>query len=431
MRTLFLIRPLVLAGLLCSLFFRTGFTQTVKTWTLAECLELAKVFHPVARQPELLSRIHELDDQQVRASRLPRLELLGSAGVQSEPIRFPFELPGVPSLDLPIYNARTFVRAEYALYDGGLAKARSSRGRAELQAELSRVAVDLHALNEEVTRVYFQLLLLREKEHIVEAARESLRARLAQTRALVRNGVLLQGQAEKLEVRDLELEAELAGLRAGREAARASLSALIGQPVAEADRFALPEHPGFAFTDDHRRPEQAYFRSQQEALLASEELLNARRRPRVLLTAQGGVGYPNPLNFFDAEISPYGMAGLQVQWDIWDWGQTRRDRQVLALQSQLVENREALFDYQLEVREGRARADIRTLEQQLARDRRIAELQERILEQEAARLDQGAATPAEYVEQLNRSLQSRLSYQAHRIAWIQQQTQYLIQKGTL
>jgi hypothetical protein len=168
-----------------------------------------------------------------------------------------------------------------------------------------------------------------------------------------------------------------------------------------------------------QRPELQLFAYQQERILAREGLIAASWRPKLSAFAQAGLGAPNPLNFFDESLSPFAMGGLRFSWNFIDWKQASRDRQLLSLSSQLIANQRSAFEAAIGQQEGRYREQAAALEGLLARDEEIARLQERVLRQVSAQLDQGTATAAEYTAQANALQLALLNRKLHELQLVQ------------
>jgi hypothetical protein len=141
--------------------------------------------------------------------------------------------------------------------------------------------------------------------------------------------------------------------------------------------------------------------------------------------------YPNQLNLFDVSFRPYATAEVRMNWTITDWGKTKRERELLSLRSQLLENQEEVFDYQIDLEEDRYRQDILNLEARLVRDQEILQLQEEVLAEVATQLDNGIVTSTEFIEQLNKRLEAQLQLKIHEIQLIRNRVHYLTHKGLL
>ncbi|MFM8484755.1 MAG: hypothetical protein ACKOCH_00345, partial [Bacteroidota bacterium] len=84
------------------------------------------------------------------------------------------------------------------------------------------------------------------------------------------------------------------------------------------------------------RPEMRLFSVQLQQLSAGKDALSLKKQPKVELFAQGGFGRPNPFNFFETSLNPFGIVGLRAQWTPFDWGNTKREMRILDLQAQNV-----------------------------------------------------------------------------------------------
>jgi len=154
---------------------------------------------------------------------------------------------------------------------------------------------------------------------------------------------------------------------------------------------------------------------QQQQVLAAGGLINAAYKPKVGAFVTAGLGYPDPLNFFDDEISPYVVAGVQFSWKFWDWKQAGRERQQLAVQAQLIENQKKTFGQTLENLDGKFREEVLKIKNQIAADEEIAKLQGEILTQLSSQLEHGVITATDYLLQSNAELQARLTMETHRV----------------
>ena len=147
--------------------------------------------------------------------------------------------------------------------------------------------------------------------------------------------------------------------------------------------------------------------------------------------AKAGFGYPNPLNFFDNSVSPYAIGGLGFSWNLFDWGKEGRDRELLIVQSQIIENQQKTFEHNLDLTEGKYREDIAKLEGRISRDQEIADLQSKILEQLSSQLEHGVITVTDYLTQVNTELRARQQLELHQVQLQQVKIDYLTQRGAL
>ena len=247
----------------------------------------------------------------------------------------------------------------------------------------------------------------------------------------LRHGVVLESDVKRLKVEALKLTSNIEETKGKIKSLFATLSSLTGLEMDENTELQLPGLDGFALESTINRPELELFQLQRSQILANESLITAVNKPKVGAFLQAGVGYPNPLNFFEDKLSPFAVAGVKMTWKILDWKQSDRDRQLLSVQSQIVANQQAVFEKNINVQEGQFQEDIETLNQLLERDAEIAELQREILTQVEAQLERGVITSMEYLDQVNAEIQAQLNLETHALQLQQIKVNYLTLKGQL
>ncbi len=397
------------------LFFCPGFTQIVNPLNLEDCYRMAREAHPLRAQFGVLRQSSTLRMDQIQASRMPDLQWQSRARLQSDVVKFPLEFPGVAVPELPLYSVQSAVEAVYAISDGGLSSARRAMEQAVLPVEEQAVEVELERLKPIVNELFFGVLLARERVSILSNSLENLKMRRSALEAAVRHGAALPGDVDRLSVEALRIETRIAEAQNEARALLDALSVWIQAPVATDAALELPDAASDGFAFPARRAEHRLFDLQKQRLAASEALISAGNRPRLGVWAQAGLGYPNPFNFFDNELSPFAAVGLTFSWRIHDWKQSSRERKLLGLQALGIDHQRAAFDRQLEVREQQLRRQIEDIGALLAKDEEIVALQTRILRQVEAQLERGAATATDYIEQENAVAQARLSLQNRRL----------------
>ena len=410
---------------------QAGFTQTANPVSLAECYQWAEEAYPLREKIPLLERAQELRIQQIRTERLPSLDANFMAGWQSEVPHFPPELPSAISslLDLPLYRAQLSVQAGFLIYDGGLTKARIAQEETQLAADVQSVAVELNKLKESVNQYFFGILLLQEKARILNTSLESLSTQQKRIDAGIRNGVVLPSAADQLEVEILKLEAHIAETQLTETGLRQQLADLTGKSLDELGRLELPEFPVREYPLPLQRPEFTWLDLQKQSIAQREDLLQAVRMPKVSAFATGGLGYPNPLNFFDDGIAPYTQLGLQAKWTIYDWGKQKRDRELLGVQQLILDNQRTVLQTNLDRADANFIQQMRSLEQLMDSDRQIAELQAKLLKTISVQMENGVATVTDYVLQANAETLARMQLVSHEIQLAQVKAGYWVHRG--
>ena len=145
-------------------------------------------------------------------------------------------------------------------------------------------------------------------------------------------------------------------------------------------------------------------------------MLRLKTQPRVELFAQGGLGRPNPFNFFETGFQPFVLFGLRAVWTPFDWGSRGRERQVLALQAQHLEAQRQAFDQRLTAALQKDQAEQVKARALLEQDDAIIALQEDIVRRAEAQVQNGIMTTTDYLAQLNLLTQARLTRKTHEIS---------------
>lgn len=413
-------------ALLLAAVCQMGLSQQI---SLQDCYRFAESNTAISQNPQLLENLTNLRLQNIEASRLPGVQWNARATMQNEVFGLPFDFPGV-DINIPLYNVQTNLETNYLIYDGGLAEARKVVEKAKLATERQSVAVELNKLKEQVDKFYFGALLMQEQSKLLEVTRSDLAAKAEQLVAAVRHGVALESDLKKVQVEQLRIRSKIEEVRSDRRAMLAVLGSLTHQNLDENVRLELPANAQYPIPNSQlTRPELALFDLQKQQILASEGLINAANKPKVGAFVTAGVGYPDPLNFFDDEISPYVVGGVQFTWKFWDWKQADRERQQLAVQSQLIDNQKKSFVQTIENLDGKFQEEIKKIKNQIAADEEIAKLQSEILSQLSSQLEHGVITTTDYLLQSNAELQARLTAETHRVQLAQVEAAWRTWRG--
>jgi outer membrane protein TolC len=250
----------------------------------------------------------------------------------------------------------------------------------------------------------------------------------------VRLGSALPSESATLEAELLRRRQSLAELAANRDAALVVLGDLTGRAVTPVDVLSLPDFSAevmrarASLGDLRSRPEYEQFQRSRETLTRQEATLAAQERPRV--SAYGRAGYGRPgLNVLVRDFNTYWIAGVQMEWTPWTWGTSRREREELEVQREIIAADEAAFSESLRRGVVRDLANVDRLQQSLRTDDEIIALRERILRETRLRFTEGVITSAEYVDRQTDVLTARLARATHRVELAQAGARFLTSVG--
>ena len=374
---------------------------------------------PRASEIDLLAAQSALRLRGIDTDRRPALLVNGQAQYQSAVPTVPILLPGVDIPEPPHDTYDAHLAARQKLFDPAISGRRNVE-RAQLAESQARVRSSLFAVRSSVSNAYFTALELQLRQREVEIAVADLEAQLRLATNRVREGASLPSEARALEAELLRRRQSIDALVANRDAALAVLGSLSGRAIPSSAQLVLPDlgpatgQARASITESRSRPEFEVFARSRDVLDTQRSLVAARELPRISAFGRAGYGRPG-LNPLASELEPYWLAGVQLEWSPWTWGASRRDREILSLQQQIVDREEASFAESVL----RATvADIATIDRlaaSLEQDDAIVTLREQILAEARARFTEGVITSAEYVDRQTDVLAARVTRDAHRI----------------
>ena len=198
----------------------------------------------------------------------------------------------------------------------------------------------------------------------------------------------------------------------GRRAGIEILAELTGKELPSDVSFTMPMSETTEQTLN--RPELHLFDAQRLQLESAQKLTAQQRMP--VIAGFGQLGYGNPgYNLLKDEFDTFYMVGLRLNWKIWDWKETARKKDVLQLQAQSVNAREATFEKNIRLVSGDVKARIRQLERIMEKDDEIIALRKSITQSAQSRLTNGTYTAADYITDFNAESLAILAREMHRI----------------
>lgn len=385
------------------------------TLTVQRCRELAVQQSPLQQKKLYAESIAALQLQNVRSNNLPRIQFGAQASWQSDVFGLPFSFPGSDFPKIPKDQYRLSVDIAQRIWDGGSDPYLRRQRELERDLAAAQTDVDVFALREVVTDLFFGALLLQESEAVLAAAKTDLQNRLKQAEAAVAEGVALRTTADQVKIQILKTEQQIAAAHADGQALREVLSKWIGRGNTDF-LFVSPDYPEERLLQPAKRPEYRLFDAQKNMVQLQQDRLRLLSQPRIEAFAQAGFGRPNPFNFFETGLEPFAIFGLRAAWTPIDWGNRNRDRQALSLQMRNVDAQRQAFEQRLEASTVQ---DFWALNvkyrEQLKQDEDIVTLQEDIVRRADVQVKNGVMTATDYLTQINLLTQARLAKKTHEL----------------
>lgn len=364
--------------------------------TLDECRRLAREHYPEIRQYDLVRRTEEYTLSNARRAWLPQLSFAAQATWQTEVPSFPNALAGMlaqQGIDMPGMNKDQYKAAlelNQTLWDGGKSEADKRIARAEAAEQARSADVDLYALQGRVDNLFFSILLLDERIAQTRLTLDLLRSNLEKVRALQRNGVAMQSDADAVEAELLTVNQQLTQVTASRDSYRRMLEIFTGRPL-DGERLERPD-TSEPRSMESSRPELALFDATADKLTAQERLVKAATCPRFGLFAQGYYGYPG-MDYFQSMMSPdwswNAMASVKMSWNFGAYYTRKNSLAKLRTAKEQVEVQREIFLFNTRLQTAEESGDIARLRKALADDDRIVALRRSVREAAESKLRNG------------------------------------------
>lgn len=364
--------------------------------TLDECRRLAREHYPEIRQYDLVRQTEQYTLSNARRAWLPQLSLAAQATWQTDVPSFPNALAGMlaqQGIDMPGMNKDQYkvaLELNQTLWDGGKSGADKRIAQAEAAEQARSADVDLYALQGRVDNLFFGILLLDERIAQTRLTIDLLRSNLDKVRALQRNGVAMQTDADAVEAELLTVNQQLTQVTASRESYRRMLEVFIGRPLG-GEPLARPD-VAEPHTFEPARPELALFDATADKLTAQERLVKSATRPRFGLFAQGYYGYPG-MDYFQSMMSPdwswNALVGVKMSWNFGAYYTKKNSLNKLRTAKAQVEVQRDIFLFNTRLQTTEENGDIARLRKALADDDRIVALRRSVREAAESKLRNG------------------------------------------
>ncbi len=381
--------------------------------TLEQCQNWARESHPVLKQLDLYQQILDLKNENNATSFLPQVNLNGQATYQSAVTKIGLSLPNVkiPTVDKDQY--KFYLDFKQTIWDGGLSKAKELINNAENAGNLQQTEVELYQVKEKVNQFFFTSFLIQENLKILEKKTETLGERRKILESAVNNGMVLSSELDQLLAELIKTKQLIIELKSNKETVLYALSILTGKTTEQLNNLKLPEELAVADLP-LKRPELDLFSKQNELLTANSEILQKQRNPKLFGFGQAGYGKPG-LNMLNNEFDTYYLVGLGFSWNLLDWKNTSRQKQMIKLQQDIVQTKQESFVRNIDMATDQQSKQINQIAELLKTDQELIAIRERITKTSASKLENGTITMADYIQDLNAETTARLMLETRKI----------------
>ena len=405
-----------------------AFSQNSDTLTLEYCYTLTKDNFSLQNQNEYNYETHELFIKNIQTTYFPTLNLIGLATYQSTAIEIALPIPNVEMIEVPLDQYKIYLEINQIIYDGGYTKSQKNIENINLQTNNKSLDIEYQQLKQQINQIYFMLLLFEKQESILQNLIQNLNTQLNRVNICIKHEILKPINRDIIKAQILKVEQQIIEVENGKIASFKILEQLTGTKFNEGTKLEEPDINISLSDTIIERPEIELFEIQQQKILALSKMTKVNRRPKIAAFAQAGYGRPG-LNMLSDEFAPYFIVGAQLKWNIFDWNKTKRQRQILNIQSQTLDIKKNNLETKINIELQNAKSQIKSLEQQIEKDYEIIELRNKIIETYSSQLQNGIITSSEYITELNAVTQAKLNLEIHKIQLLKAKINYLTIKG--
>jgi len=363
------------------IIFLAGFVLTAYSQdsiNLFDCYQKAVDNYPLLKQKNLLIASHDLTQENLKNDWYPSIQLNGQVHYQTDVTKVPFpDIPGITVDELSKDWYKFTLETNQLIYDGGMTKSLKEIEILKNQVELQELDVELYKLKDRVNLLFFSILIYKEKLKILELQQEVLEARLKEVKSGVINGVLLKSNEDLISAEILKVDQSYTENVIDMESRISMLNELTGLQIHNNSLFDIPFMYQVNLTYTNNRPEIQLFDMQQQQLEANKKLMGGNLLPRLFGFGQAGLGRPG-YDMLKNEFDDFYMVGAKISWKFWDWNETKKKKEQMDLNAQILEASKETFDKNLRISCESQKAEISKMEEAVHNDAAIIDLRKNI-----------------------------------------------------
>ena len=405
--------------------------QAQKVLTLKECYDKAMISNPIAGEKEAYSSVWELKDKNISKSWLPTVDANGSLLYNSSVVdlRYMFESLPIPGLAeatplMPHDQYKLTLDINQVIYDGGAIKNAKNLEKVNLSINQKQTETDLYKLRGQINNYYFNLLLLEKQKELLNTYLDLINKQIISLQSAYDNGMITKSDIDVMTSEKIKLEQQLGGNEILRSSMLRILSSLTGSEIDESTRLAIPVASD-GVTEELSRPELEMFDLKKEQLDAGLRALQSQRLPKAFGFASLGYGNPPGSDFFRDQFDTYYVLGASIKWNIFDWNETKNEKQIISFQQGILENRKSDLTDNLNRMLQAKNAEIANLQNMLVSDTVLINIRKRITASADSQYKNGNITATELLNEMNSERQAMINYELHKINLAMAKIEYL------
>lgn len=392
---------------------------SVMATTLEQCLRLAEENYPLTKKYELIERTSELTVANIGKGWLPQITASAQVTLQNRVVALPealtsmMETQGVAVKGLRKDQYRLGIDITQTVYDGGAIA--SGREVASRQAKVDAAAneVDLYAVRQRVSELYFGILLVDKRIELIEDLVELLMANEKKLSSMVKRGTAAESDFSNIKAERLSSEQRLTEMQSQRHLLLRLLSAFCGEEIGSVEMPDIPSLVG-----ENNRPELSLVDARINLLNAVQRQNDSALRPRIALFASGYYGYPGYdmyHDMFSRNWTLNGIVGAKLTWNISAFYTRKNDNAKLNLQRMELENSRDVFLFNNKLEQISEDENITRYNNLLQTDREIVDLRSSVRKAAESKLVHGIIDINDLLREINDENAAKVQMSTHLI----------------
>lgn len=398
-------------------FFLLPIFAQAQPLSLQDCYRLTRANAPQIKLLALNAEELTVGTNKLESTNMPTLKAYGSASYQSEAVRVVFPIPGVEPFELDLFQYNTGVIIDQKIYDGSMVGLQKDIKTIQASIQDLESELAIYQLNELVNKYFFGVAMLQKSIRILELKIEVLNQQEQNLQSGVRQGLITESESGRLAAERLTAGQQLIETNLSFIRLKESLGMLVGYSGSELE-IVLPD--SLEVPDSLNRLEYSLFDERRNYFDATSKLYDRQYLPRLNAFGQTGYSYPG-LNMFENASDYYYIVGVKLGWNLFDWNQAKKEKQLLTIQKSRIDIAEQDFDRNINLALKVCMQEIESLKTMLKSDEEIVKYKENIRHTSASMLQHGTITPADYLRDLNEELHARFVLEQHQIKLIEAQ----------
>ncbi len=415
--------------LILFLLTNTAFSQSRQQISLKTCIDSAITNYPLIKQQVIYAQQYEVQQQRLRNSNLPQLQLNAKATYQNEVIGLNLNIPGMDIPELSKDQYRFSLDVHQNIYNGGAINKQKNLYTNEQEIAKQKLEIELYSLKKKVVELVFAAMFNRRQTKILISYKDQLNSKITEIGVMVDNGVVLKSKLDGFILERLKVQQKIIEARSDRLTIIKNLTELTSLKLDTSMRF-ITEEPNLNIPQNQHRPEYKLMTLQQQQIQLTKAMVNAKNQAHIF--AYGNAGYGRPgFNYLSDDFDDFYLIGIGLNWNIWNWQDGKRQKQILDLNSQIIESRKETFEKNLKLGLNSFEAEIIKQQSLIQQDKKIIAIQKSIATTSESQFKNGTITATQYVDELQKVQQQELEYEIHNLKLKLAKVNYLWALGLL